>query len=292
MKSIISILLVASVGVFGFVAYRAANPCASPLEYSIGEFDPQFGVSKTEFENKIESGASIWEKAFSKNFFEYNSEAKFKINLIYDQRQKEVDAKRRTEFGLSKAESDFKAVDSNFKTFKSNYEARASVYESAKANFLQESKQYENDVERANKKGGTTPKEYEDLKQRQTELNTKANSLNSEASALNIELTQLNKELDQRNKAAQEYNKIAESYNQKYGSGLEFDQAEYTGKQINVYEFGNGADLTIALSHELGHALGMNHVENENSIMFYRTGQQNLSPTKEDLAELKRICKL
>ena len=64
---------------------------------------------------------------------------------------------------------------------------------------------------------------------------------------------------------------------------------------ILVYQFGNKKDLSLALSHELGHALGLNHVENAKSIMYYVTGNNNdilATPSIEDLAELKRVCKI
>ncbi len=284
--------LVLALSALSVTIYKAENPCASPLQYSIGTFDTQFGVSKEDFEKKIEAGASIWEKAFNKDFFEYNAKSKFKINLIYDQRQKNLDFKRKTEFGLSQAEAVFKALDLDFKSIKAKYESRSASYESSKQSFLARSKAYERDVETVNAKGGANPVEYAQLKQMQLELNASAKQLNAEAEALNNSLAELNPLLEKRNKAANDYNSVAAAYNQKYGHGLEFDQAEYTGKEINVYEFSGGKDLVTALAHELGHALGMNHIEDQKSIMYYRTGDQTGTPTSADLAELKRVCKL
>jgi predicted Zn-dependent protease len=118
--------------------------------------------------------------------------------------------------------------------------------------------------------------------------------LNNEASAINTLTGQMKILLDKRNAGAEEYNKIAEEYNKKYNGGLEFNQAEYTGKEINVYQFGNKKDLILAITHELGHALGMGHVDNPKSIMYYITGinaETNPAPTAEDLAELNKVCR-
>src|SRR3989344_4310328 len=90
--------------------------------------------------------------------------------------------------------------------------------------------------------------------------------------SINALTNELNKLLKERNIKAAEYNKVAESYNQKYNHNLEFNQAEYTGKEINIYQFNNKKDLILALTHEFGHALGMDHVENAKSIMYYITG--------------------
>ena len=53
--------------------------------------------------------------------------------------------------------------------------------------------------------------------------------------------------------------------------------------------------MILALTHELGHALGMDHVENPKSIMYYITGantETSPAPTAEDLVELNRACKM
>ena len=118
--------------------------------------------------------------------------------------------------------------------------------------------------------------------------------MNREASAINALSKELNTLLERRNAKAAEYNKVAEDYNKKYNRSLEFNQAEYTGKEINIYQFGNRKDLILALSHEFGHALGMNHVENPKSVMYYLTGintEGGPSLSKEDMVELNRVCK-
>ena len=126
-------------------------------------------------------------------------------------------------------------------------------------------------------------------------LNTEATRLNTESVSINALTNELNKLLKERNIKAAEYNKVAESYNQKYNHNLEFNQAEYTGKEINIYQFSTKKDLILAMTHEFGHTLGMEHVENAKSIMYYLTGADteiSLVLSSEDLAELNRVCKI
>jgi predicted Zn-dependent protease len=128
-------------------------------------------------------------------------------------------------------------------------------------------------------------------------LNNEASSLNAQAEKLNQTNTELNQLLEYRNKAAENYNSLVQSYNSKYSSGLEFDQAEYRNiggeKEINVYEFKTREDLRFALAHELGHALGLDHVENSASVMYYMSGGQNkFGLSEEDVAELKNVCRI
>ena len=52
----------------------------------------------------------------------------------------------------------------------------------------------------------------------------------------------------------------------------------------------------MAMTHEFGHALDMDHVENSESIMYYLRDSDNTfsSPilTEEDKAELRKACRL
>jgi len=51
----------------------------------------------------------------------------------------------------------------------------------------------------------------------------------------------------------------------------------------------------LTLIHELGHALGLNHLENPQAFMYYLMGEQgmeNPSLTAEDLQALKEACQL
>lgn len=284
----------ALIGTSAHFAYQQTlSPCDKPLEYSIGRFDTQFGISKDEFKNYIAESEKIWEKTLDKNVFIYNPKAEFKINLIYDERQITTIQKQKTEFGLSAVENEFKKLDDEFSIFKNEYDQKVYSYENALNLYESRRAAYDERVSFWNNRDGAPKDEYQYLDTERKYLNAEAEKLNAEISSINAMARQLNVLLKERNNKALEYNKIAEDYNKKYDGGLEFNQAEYTGDEINVYQFGSKKDLIFAVTHELGHALGMDHVENTVSIMYYISGSnvQN-SPviSDEDLAELKRVC--
>jgi len=293
-----------AVGVIVFSCYsiyfNSLGPCEKIKEYSIGRFDTQFGISKDDFIGYISESKSVWEKALGKDIFVYDPDASFKINLIYDERQLDTVQKQKTEFGLLAVEESLKNFDFEFNTYKIQYDEASANYEKLLKIFEENKSAYEKVVADWNSKGGAPQTEYEALENERKELSAKANSLNTETNRLNTMAKQLNALLDKRNIKAVEYNKIAKEYNQKYENGLEFNQAEYikasNGKkeEINIYQFGSKKDLVLALTHELGHSLGLDHVENSESIMYYLTGgNTQLTPqlTAEDLAELNKVCK-
>ena len=297
LKNLLAFVFV--VGILGYTGYLAyiyyVGNCGRTLEYSIGRFDSKFGLSKEDFKSYVALAEKPWEEALTKNVFVYNPAAKFKVNLIYDERQQATELKQKTEFGLTRAEEIFQKLDAEFSLMKFSYDAKVRAYEEALRVFKQRQKDYEGQVQFWNAKNGAPKNEYEKLQQEQSTLNQEASRLNNEALLINNLTKELNALLEKRNLAADEYNKTARSYNQKYGHGLEFNQAEYNGEAINVYQFGNKNDLILALAHEFGHALSMDHVENPKSIMYYVTANNtdgSLSPSTEDLGELRRVCRI
>lgn len=286
-------------GAFGFTGYtfykNSLTPCDQPLRYSVGRVDKEFGLKEEEVKKVILTAETVWEKVVNKDIFVYDAEAKFKVNFIYDERQMATIQKQKTESGLSVIEDAFKKLEVQFNALNVEYKNKTARYEANKIAFEKRQEEYEAKVDYWNSRGGAPKGEYESMQEEANSLNSYILVLNAEAESLNKSAQDLNILLDKRNEAAREYNTAAKSYNKKFGHGIEFDQAEYTGEEINVYQFGNRNDLLLAMSHEFGHALSMDHVENPKSIMYYITeeGDGTLPvPSTEDLVELNRVCKI
>ncbi len=291
----ISVLAFASMAYVGYSYYfNPPDPCEKPLKYSIGRFDSQFGISQEDLRAYTAEAASIWQKAIGREMFVYDADAGFKINLIYDERQIATVQKQRTESGLSLVEAAFKVSDAQFKTFKTRYDEKLAAYEQAFAAYEERKSAYDEAVSEWNARGGAPKDEYEALELERRYLNEEARRLNKEVSAIKNMAAELGAILTERNTKASEYNKAAQAYNAKYNQNLEFNQAEYNGKEINIYQFGNKNDLVLALAHEFGHTLGMGHTDNPDSVMYYLTTMNaETTPvlTAEDLAELQRVCR-
>jgi hypothetical protein len=62
------------------------------------------------------------------------------------------------------------------------------------------------------------------------------------------------------------------------------------GQRIIIYSFEDRENLHRIVAHELGHALELEHVNTEDSIMYSINKGEDLRLSAEDKAELDRVC--
>lgn len=271
------------------------NVCNRPFIYAIGNVDPKFGISREDFLKTVEDSEKIWEDRMGINIFAYDPESPFKINLVYDERQQLSDEAEKMSQDLSGLKQNINTLDKKYSLLKIEYEKKLKSYKAAVAEYKKDVKSYEKKVEQWNSSGGGTQNEYEELQKKQNSLEKQIKNLDSQRKDLNKMVDEINALSSKENKTVNNYNQNVETYTNKFGSSKEFEKGLYVGVEINIYQFNEISDLRLTLSHELGHARGIEHVENPKSLMYYLMAEQDINNPKltdEDITAMKTACGL
>lgn len=275
-----------------------SRPCAKPITYSLGTFDPKFGISQEKFLDDVNKAVEIWEQPVSKDLFLYSPEGKLKINLIYDSRQEATDKLRALGLTIDDSQSSYNNLKKRYDTLKADYNSRKQKLDASIAAYEKQRSAYQQQVDFWNAQGGADRNTV-------TQLNEQRDQLNAKAAQINREKDQFNSLVDQINALAQTLNRLGSALNldvAQYNTvgqtrGAEFEEGLYksdaSGAEIDIYEFDNQNKLVRVLAHELGHALGLEHINSDPAaIMYYLNQGKNEKLASADIAAIRQLCGL
>ncbi|WP_171032806.1 matrixin family metalloprotease [Fodinibius saliphilus] len=271
--------------------------CEKVLTYRIANIDEKYDISNSELKQVMRKVESLWEQSVQKELLQYKKEGEIGIHLIYGDEQQRSQNEKQLSRRIKTLDHRVELMRKSFNRLSKKYKEKSGEMEKALDKYNKAASKFNKKIEEWNKKGGIPRSKKSEVEQMQKDLKQlqrKGNRLKTAAESLR---QRANAKSEQLNDLVDRQNEMIAEYNSRFSEVGRFDQGQYrvagNQKRINIYQFGNRAELTAVLAHETGHALGLDHVDNPKSIMHAVMDKQNifdLSLTKEDVSALRQRC--
>ena len=298
LASVIAILLfLAGTGYFGSDENQPETRCSEPLTFRLGEIDERFSITENELIDLIKEAATVWSEAADTTVSEYDENGEIAINLVYAEIQQLSDSEKQYRDRLEYEEFSITVLENEYRRMNHRYEDEVKQYDEDSRNLQQKINRMNEWVVQKNEQGGFNEQDLSQYENRKSEIERIKRDLAQREIILERKANELNAKIDFLNEKIERKNRLVDEYNRTFSGVRKFTQGAYEwtagSGSINIFHFLDKDELRLVIAHEMGHALGIGHVSNPESVMYELMGAQSrkkIELTREDVAALEISC--
>jgi hypothetical protein len=278
---------------------RGVENCTEPLTFRMGSVDPRFGISESEALEAMKMAASLWSEVLDRPLAIHDAECDLVVNFEYDERQEMVMGEIRFRDKIESEQFRMDQLQREYDYEKEKFDERSEEYRKLADYTRNEIDRLNSWARSVNGSGGFTPQKADNFEQQREEVERLQKRVLEERQQLDTKAARVNQMANRLNDYIQNNNRLIDQYNEEFSGENRFAKATYqrVGNSgiITVNQFINKRELYLVLAHELGHALGLGHGENPQSIMHSQMGGQEIYPiiqlSREDVEMIKNLCR-
>lgn len=265
------------------ITQQLTNPkaafCQSPLGWRLGALDPAFNLSESQAIALISTAAEMWNTTTGKSLLHHDPAQGFVIDFKFDARQQQLLKQRLLQRNLARYDD---AIQPGLESLPEKFaelDAKIAEFNQQKAQLQQQISQFQPNAHNAEA-------QRRQLEQQQQSLIREADWLEQQRLQLMRDQDYLNETIRQRNELVQTADKPS--------TAASFEVGLMTIKQqqrhMTIFAFSSETDLVATIAHEFGHAFGIDHTPEPDSIMFHQLNAQQQQLTATDLRAWQHTC--
>ena len=272
------------------------SPCDEIITFRITHIDSRFNISEDEVLESLIEAANSWSDLIDKPIFQHSPQGEITVSLQFNEEVLLIQEAIELSSEISELKFRISVLKQEKERSSHSYMHKLSLFNREKREFnktLDEfygwlnshyiSSSNQSNMKKYIKKNRGIEDKYEELIQEEARLNYERNELQ-------LKVDQINEVIAKNNKLIHRYSEIRDSL-KNYVKGNFVN--EFGNKKITIYFFRDREELKSVFAHELGHAMGLNHVEKSNSIMFREARvdmRSKLQFSEEDKEKMIRLC--
>jgi len=288
------------------LATEPLTPCEQPLGWHIGQLDPHFDITAEQLESEVRQAAALWNDAAGRTVLTRDEQNGFPVNLIHDHRHQRAMEVTRLQEQVQRLEAELERRQHNLEADRTRQHQRREAYQRELARYQADLRRHNQAVEAANRNRPDADtvarirQQANKLEQRQQELAHQQQELQRHQQALQQHIDTYNDLVERFNARSRELagaSRLASADSGEYRADITRDHRGNMvsiQREIDVYFFFDRQDLRWTLTHELGHALGIGHVEHPDAVMnaayLADSEDTSLALHAEDIRALRELC--